>query len=91
MPLEKTDELWARAACKQRGMFLIKLSLLIGIPDRLLLAPGGRVAFLEFKTPAGSLSKMQVWWRRKLQDMDFLAACIDDRAELLKILDKLEG
>lgn len=71
-------------------MFLIKLGLLIGIPDRLLLAPGGRVAFLEFKTPVGDLSKMQVWWRRKLQELGFFAACIDDRKEFLEILDKLE-
>lgn len=30
-----------------------------GIPDRLLLLPGGRVVFVELKTPTGRLSPAQ--------------------------------
>lgn len=31
----------------------------VGVPDRLVLLPGGRIVFVELKTPVGRLSKMQ--------------------------------
>ncbi len=32
-----------------------------GVPDRLILLPGGRVIFAELKTEAGRLSAIQQW------------------------------
>lgn len=37
-----------------------------GVPDRLLLMPGGHVIFIEFKTATGELQTMQ---RRFLKDL----------------------
>lgn len=43
-----------------------------GVPDRIILLPGGRVIFVETKRPeGGKLSKMQKYWARKLVDLGF--------------------
>lgn len=43
-----------------------------GVPDRILLLPGGRVQFAELKRPQGSkVSPLQMWWKRKLQGLGF--------------------
>lgn len=43
-----------------------------GVPDRILLFPGGRVYFVELKRPkGGTVSGLQAWWKRKLEDLGF--------------------
>lgn len=43
-----------------------------GVPDRILLLPGGRVYFVELKRPKGSrTSELQKWWKRKLEALGF--------------------
>lgn len=52
-----------------------------GVPDRIILLPGGRVAFVETKRPKGGrYSPRQLWWRRKLTALGFLAVgvCTED-------------
>lgn len=39
-----------------------------GVPDRIVLLPGGRVFFIELKRPkGGKLSELQKWFGRKLE------------------------
>lgn len=48
-----------------------------GVPDRIILLPGGHVAFAEAKRPRGGiLSKLQLKWGEKLQRMGFPYAVI---------------
>lgn len=43
-----------------------------GVPDRIVLLPGGRIVFVELKRPKGGvLSKRQKWWADKLTDLGF--------------------
>ena len=43
-----------------------------GVPDRIILLPGGRVLFAELKRPKGGVvSDLQSFWRRKLQGLGF--------------------
>lgn len=45
-----------------------------GVPDRIVLLPGGRIIFVETKRPqGGKLSKLQNYWGRTLTDMGFEA------------------
>ena len=44
----------------------------VGVPDRIVLLPKGRVVFVELKRPKGGrLSRMQKWWATKLVDLGF--------------------
>ena len=43
-----------------------------GVPDRIILLPGGRVIFAELKRPKGGVvSPMQTYWRRRLEGLGF--------------------
>lgn len=43
-----------------------------GVPDRIILLPGGRVCFAELKRPrGGTLSELQQFWRRTLARLGF--------------------
>lgn len=65
-----------------------------GVPDRLILLPGGRVIFAETKRPKGGrLSRLQKWWRERLQKLGFWAVVVWDDENIktleLVILDLL--
>ena len=38
-----------------------------GVPDRLILLPGGRVVFVELKTETGRLANIQQWQIEEMQ------------------------
>lgn len=43
-----------------------------GVPDRMVLLPGGRVVFVELKRPKGGVvSSRQRWWAEKLRSLGF--------------------
>ena len=43
-----------------------------GVPDRILLFPGGRVYFVETKRPkGGKVEPLQTWWKRQLEGLGF--------------------
>ena len=43
-----------------------------GVPDRIVLLPGGRIIFVELKRPKGGrVMRRQEWWRDELRSMGF--------------------
>lgn len=57
---------------KKRGVWVIKAeALFTGFPDRLLLAPSGRFALVELKSPSGKLRPAQRTVRRWLRGLGF--------------------
>lgn len=54
-----------------------------GVPDRIVLMPGGRAVFVELKRPKGGrLSKLQKRWAKKLIDLGFQQYTIWDQEDL---------
>lgn len=60
-----------------------------GVPDRIILLPGGRVIFAETKRPkGGKVSRLQKWWHDKLTKLGFYA-CFIHTPEHVKALERL--
>ena len=38
-----------------------------GVPDRIVIGPGGRIVFVEFKTPVGTLTALQ---KRQIEKLE---------------------
>jgi len=65
---EESIETYLRRRVKAAGGLCIKLSPFgqVGIPDRLVLLPGGVVVFVECKKPKNAkVARLQEWWRDK--------------------------
>ena len=61
--LESSIERYLRQEVKKRGGLCYKFVSPgnPGVPDRLIITPGGRIVFVELKTETGRLSKIQGW------------------------------
>ena len=81
--IERSFSAW----CEQRGWLCLKLRWLVGrgFPDRTVLLPGGRVVFIEFKTPKGTVSPHQVYWRELLQKLGFTVGVARSSEEAQRI------
>lgn len=88
---EKSIEAACRRYAKARGCLFLKMDPRrhIGIPDRLVVLPNGRVCWVEFKRPGEEPTTIQ--WNRiaKLQKMNQKADWIDDAVDFRKWLDRL--
>lgn len=88
MAREKNIEKRLAAKVKQLGGWCLKLPAVhvAGLPDRLCLLPGGRVFFIETKTPTGRTSPIQRYVHRKLTAMGFDVFVPSSTGEITKIL-----
>ena len=60
-----------------------------GMPDRLVLLPHGRFAFVELKAPGKKMRPLQVRRKRQLEQLGFLVYCIDNKNQIGGILDEI--
>ncbi len=60
-----------------------------GVPDRALISPQGKVAFIEVKRPGGKLSPLQERELRKLREKNVSAEWFDNAREAIKWIDGL--
>ena len=62
-----------------------------GVPDRILLLPGGRIAFAEMKRPKGArVDPLQKYWKRILTGLGFRVFTIFTEEELHSVLFALD-
>ena len=60
-----------------------------GMPDRLVLFPGGRLAFVEVKAPGKTLCPLQVRRKGQLEELGFRVYMIDRLEQIQDILNEI--
>ena len=76
---------------KKRGGLAVKFVSpgLDGVPDRLVLFPGGRLAFVELKAPGKKMRPLQVRRAGQLRMLGFRVYCIDRTDMIGGVLDEI--
>lgn len=88
---EKTIEKKLSGAVKARGGLAPKFTSpgYDGMPDRLVLLPGGHVAFVEVKAPGKKPRPLQEARHRILRRLGFRVYVLDDASQIGGILDEI--
>ncbi|WP_346914187.1 VRR-NUC domain-containing protein [Clostridium sp.] len=76
---------------KKRGGLALKFISpgMSGVPDRLIMMKGGKLAFIELKAPGKKLRSLQIKRKRQLESLGFLVYCIDDKEKIGGVLDEI--
>ena len=62
-----------------------------GVPDRLLLLPGGRLAFVEVKAPGKKPRPLQRRRMEQLSALGFQVFVLDSKEQIGEILDEVQA
>lgn len=89
---EKQIEKKLRVGVEKLNGLAIKLQsqYYTGLPDRMILMPGGYISFVEVKTTGKKPTRRQEAAHRKLADLGFIVDVIDDEDGLRDFLDALK-
>lgn len=89
--LEKDLEKKLTQATKKRGGISLKLVSPgnSGIPDRLILLPEGKHAFIEVKAPGKKPRPLQERWQVRLNNLGHQAYVLDNPNHIESILDEI--
>ena len=60
-----------------------------GMPDRLVLLPGGRILFVECKDTGQKLRPLQRYRKQQLEELGFSVMLIDTKAQLEALRDAI--
>jgi len=89
--LEKDIEKKLVAEVVKRGGVCWKFTSSInGVPDRIILLPGGEVMFVETKAPGGKPRPIQMARIRKIKELGVRAEVISSKEEIEKLFEKEE-
>ena len=90
---EKTIEQKFRAAVKAAGGLALKFASpgFDGVPDRLALLPGGRMAFVEVKAPGENPRPLQMARHRLLRRLGFKVYVLDGVEQIGGIIDEIQS
>lgn len=90
---EKTIEQKFREAVRAVGGVAVKFTSpsLDGMPDRLALLPGGRMAFVEVKAPGKKPRPLQLARHRTLRQLGFRVYVLDDEKQIGGIIDEIRA
>lgn len=88
---EKNIESRLVAEVRRRGGLAPKFVSpgLDGVPDRLILLPGGKFSFAELKAPGKNLRPLQVLRKRQLEKLGFRVFVIDGTEQIGGVLDAI--
>ncbi|TGE33346.1 VRR-NUC domain-containing protein [Desulfosporosinus sp. Sb-LF] len=86
--LERQIEQKLRLAVKAKGGLALKFVSpgTAGVPDRIVLAPDGRVFFVELKAPGGILSPKQVKMAHTLFGLGHVVWVINNQEQIQELV-----
>ena len=89
---EKAIEMRLAAAVRSYGGVAVKLAAtgISGMPDRLILLPGGRMAFVETKAPGKKPRALQEQRMLMLERLGFRCFVIDSVGRIREVLDEIQ-
>jgi len=90
---EKKIETKLVKAVKQLGGLCLKFvsPSMDGIPDRIVLLPGRKIAFVETKTTGEKMRPLQVKRKRQFEALGFSVYCLDDEKKMEEVLDEIQS
>ena len=90
---EKTVEAKLVAAVKAMGGLSPKFTSpgYDGMPDRLVLLPNGKFAFVELKAPGKKMRPLQVRRKNQIEALGFLVYCIDRPEQIGGVLSEIQS
>lgn len=62
-----------------------------GVPDRIILLPGRRIAFAELKAPGKTLRTQQLYRKAQLERLGFPVYVIDNTEQIGGVLDEISA
>lgn len=62
---------------------------ILGLPDRLCLFPGGKLAFVELKTTGEKPKRIQLFMHKKLRALGFRVEVIDTVEGVIEFVDMM--
>ena len=89
---EKYIERKVAEAVKVKGGMALKFVSpgRIGVPDRLILMRGGKLAFAELKSTGMKMRSIQIKRKRELEELGFKVYCIDKVEQIGEMIDAIE-
>lgn len=90
---EKFIEQKLRMMVKKRGGLALKFVSpgYDGMPDRLVILPKGKLAFVEVKAPGKKPRPLQLSRHRLLRQLGFKVYTLDDEKDIEVILDEVQS
>lgn len=90
---EKTIEQKLVKAAKRHGGICPKFVSpgMSGMPDRIVLLPGGRCGFVEVKAPGKAARPLQESRHRMLRCLGFRTFVLDDEEQIGGIIDEIQS
>lgn len=61
-----------------------------GVPDRIVLLPSGRMAFVELKSPGKTMRPLQMRRKKQLERLGYQVFCVDDPGQIGGVIEKIK-
>ena len=62
-----------------------------GVPDRIVLMPGGMMCFAELKAPGKVMRPLQMKRKKQLESLGFKVFCIDSMEQIKDLINEMGG
>lgn len=89
---EKVTERKLNTEVKARGGWSLKLvpTFVSGLPDRMVLMPGGKIIFVEVKSEGRKPTMRQELVHKQLRALGFAVHVIDKAKQIEEVLDEIQ-